>query len=54
MTRWVMQKAQPGFIIMHANGRGWHTAETLPGIINCLQYQNFYGSRLKRKPWLSL
>ncbi len=34
MTAWVLQQVQPGsIIIMHANGRGWHTAEALPWII---------------------
>lgn len=28
-------------IIMHANGRGWHTAEALPSVIEYLQNQGF-------------
>jgi peptidoglycan/xylan/chitin deacetylase (PgdA/CDA1 family) len=28
-------------VIMHANGRGWHTAEALPSIIEYLQAQGF-------------
>jgi peptidoglycan-N-acetylglucosamine deacetylase len=42
MTNWVLQQVKPGsIIIMHANGRGWHTAEALPGIINALTDQGF-------------
>ena len=42
MTDWVMQQVQPGsIIIMHANGRGWHTAEALPRIINSLREQGY-------------
>jgi peptidoglycan/xylan/chitin deacetylase (PgdA/CDA1 family) len=34
LTRRVLAKAQGGsIVIMHVNGRGWHTAEALPGII---------------------
>jgi peptidoglycan/xylan/chitin deacetylase (PgdA/CDA1 family) len=28
-------------IIMHANGRGWHTAEALPSIVEYLQNKGF-------------
>ncbi len=42
MTAWVLQQAQPGsIIIMHANGRGWHTAEALPRIIQSLREEGF-------------
>jgi peptidoglycan/xylan/chitin deacetylase (PgdA/CDA1 family) len=42
MTSWVLQQVQPGsIIIMHANGRGWHTAEALPGIIQSLNEQGY-------------
>lgn len=42
MTSWVLQQVQPGsIIIMHANGRGWHTAEALPGIIQSLRQQGY-------------
>lgn len=42
MTAWVLQQVQPGsIIIMHANGRGWHTAEALPGIIQSLREQGY-------------
>ena len=42
MTDWVLQQVQPGsIIIMHANGRGWHTAEALPGIIQSLREQGY-------------
>jgi len=42
MTAWVLQQVQPGsIIIMHANGRGWHTAEALPRIIQSLRDQGY-------------
>lgn len=42
MTEWVLQQVNPGsIIIMHANGRGWHSAEALPTIIQTLR-QNGY------------
>jgi peptidoglycan-N-acetylglucosamine deacetylase len=42
MTSWVLQQVQPGsIIIMHANGRGWHTAEALPAIIQSIRQQGY-------------
>ena len=42
MIPWVIQQVQPGsIIIMHANGRGWHTAEALPTIIQTLRDQGY-------------
>lgn len=42
MADWVIQQVQPGsIIIMHANGRGWHTAEALPKIISTLEAQGY-------------
>lgn len=42
MTDWVFQQVQPGsIIIMHANGRGWHTAEALPEIISTLRADGY-------------
>jgi len=42
MTAWVTDQARPGsIIIMHANGRGWHTAEALPVIIRSLRSQGY-------------
>lgn len=42
MADWVIQQVQPGsIIIMHANGRGWHTAEALPQIIATLEAQGY-------------
>lgn len=40
---WAVQnRAQNGsIIIMHANGRGWHTAEALPEMIEYLQDQGY-------------
>jgi peptidoglycan-N-acetylglucosamine deacetylase len=36
-----VHKAKPGsVIIMHANGRGWHTAEALPGVLAWLKAHN--------------
>jgi len=38
----VQQRAQNGsIIIMHANGRGWHTAEALPQMIEYLRGQGY-------------
>ncbi len=34
LTRWVLREVRPGSIVVfHVNGRGWHTAEALPGIL---------------------
>jgi len=42
MTDWVLQQVNPGsIIIMHANERGWHTAEALPGIIQTLRQSGY-------------
>jgi peptidoglycan/xylan/chitin deacetylase (PgdA/CDA1 family) len=42
MADWVIQQVQPGsIIIMHANGRGWHTAEALPEIISTLRAEGY-------------
>jgi peptidoglycan-N-acetylglucosamine deacetylase len=42
MTNGVLRNIQPGsIIIMHANGRGWHTAEALPGIIQSIREQGY-------------
>jgi peptidoglycan/xylan/chitin deacetylase (PgdA/CDA1 family) len=42
IQRGVRQSVQNGsIIIMHANGRGWHTAEALPGVIEYLQGQGY-------------
>ncbi len=38
LTRWVLREVKPGSIVVfHVNGRGWHTAEALPGILAGLQ-----------------
>lgn len=38
----VLRKAKPGsVVIMHMNGRGWHTAEALPGVIRGLRKRGF-------------
>ena len=42
MIPWVLQQVQSGsIIIMHANGRGWHTAEALPEIIKTLRERGY-------------
>lgn len=42
IIRVVKQKARGGsIIIMHANGRGWHTAEALPQVIDYLQASGY-------------
>lgn len=42
MTPWVLQQVNPGsIIIMHANGRGWHTSEALPAIIQTLNQDGY-------------
>ena len=37
----VRRGARNGSIIMHANGRGWHTAEALPQVIDLLRQRGF-------------
>jgi peptidoglycan/xylan/chitin deacetylase (PgdA/CDA1 family) len=38
MTKTVLRRARPGsIIIFHINGRGWRTAEALPGILHGLR-----------------
>jgi len=42
ILRIVQDKTQNGsIIIMHANGRGWHTAEALPGMIDYLRGEGY-------------
>jgi peptidoglycan-N-acetylglucosamine deacetylase len=42
MIPWVMGQVEPGsIVIMHANGRGWHTAEALPVIIQSIRDQGY-------------
>lgn len=42
MIGWVTYQAESGsIIIMHVNGRGWHTAEALPAIIESLNAQGY-------------
>ena len=42
MIPWVVNQVQNGsIIIMHMNGRGWHTAEALPTIIEQLRAEGF-------------
>jgi peptidoglycan/xylan/chitin deacetylase (PgdA/CDA1 family) len=38
----VKAKAKGGsIVIMHANGRGWHSAEALPGVIDYLHSKGY-------------
>lgn len=42
MVPWVVSQVKNGsIIIMHVNGRGWHTAEALPEIIKKLRAKGF-------------
>jgi len=42
LVSWVSRKARNGsIIVMHMNGRGWHTAEALPTIIANLRARGF-------------
>ncbi len=42
ILRAVHAEARPGsIIIMHVNGRGWHTAEALPAVIHDLRAQGY-------------
>ena len=42
MHEWVLRPVKPGsIIIVHANGRGYHTAEALPYIINRVKNQDY-------------
>lgn len=42
LTRGVLRGVRPGSILVfHVNGRGWHTAEALPGILASLKEQGF-------------
>ncbi len=38
----VLTRAKPGsVVIMHMNGRGWHTAEALPAVIRGLRKRGY-------------
>ena len=42
IVRKVLAKVKPGsIVIFHANGRGWHTPEALPAIVEALQAQGY-------------
>ena len=42
LVRYVVSRARPGsIIVMHINGRGWHTAEALPEIITRLKGKGY-------------
>ncbi|MEO7718915.1 MAG: polysaccharide deacetylase family protein [Capsulimonas sp.] len=47
ITRAVLRQTKPGsIVIMHVNGRGWHTAEALPAVIDGLKRRGFTFARL--------
>jgi peptidoglycan/xylan/chitin deacetylase (PgdA/CDA1 family) len=42
LIRYVVDSARPGsIVVMHINGRGWHTAQALPAIIDGLRLRGF-------------
>ena len=42
ITRAVLERARPGaIVIMHINGRGWHTAQALPGVLAALRARGY-------------
>jgi peptidoglycan-N-acetylglucosamine deacetylase len=42
LIRYIVSHARNGsIIVMHVNGRGWHTAEALPEIIQSLRHKGF-------------
>ncbi len=42
LTRWVLDRARPGSIlIFHINGRGYHTGEALPHIVDGLRQRGY-------------
>jgi peptidoglycan/xylan/chitin deacetylase (PgdA/CDA1 family) len=42
LVPWVVKHAKAGsIVVMHMNGRGWHTAESLPDIIDGLRKRGF-------------
>jgi len=48
LTRWVLERTRPGSIlIFHINGRGYHTGEALPGIVEELRRRGYRFVRLK-------
>jgi peptidoglycan/xylan/chitin deacetylase (PgdA/CDA1 family) len=47
LIRYVVTSARNGsIIVMHMNGRGWHTAEALPEIIQALRAKGFIFSKV--------
>jgi peptidoglycan/xylan/chitin deacetylase (PgdA/CDA1 family) len=47
LIRYVVTSARNGsIIVMHMNGRGWHTAEALPQIIQALRAKGFIFSKV--------
>jgi len=47
LTGWVLSQTKPGnILIFHINGRGWSTAQALPGIIASLKAKGYRFTRL--------
>jgi len=47
LSDWVLTKTKPGnILIFHINGRGWSTAQALPGILDALQKKGYGFTRL--------
>lgn len=47
LIRYVVTSVRNGsIIVMHVNGRGWHTAEALPEIIQALHAKGFIFSKV--------
>lgn len=47
IVRTVLARTKPGsIVIMHVNGRGWHTAEALPAVIAGLKKKGYSFARL--------
>ena len=47
VREWVLRKSRSGSIlIFHINGRGWHTAEFLPGVLDALRERGYRFIRL--------
>ncbi|HVI52762.1 MAG TPA: polysaccharide deacetylase family protein [Candidatus Sulfotelmatobacter sp.] len=47
LNSWVLSKTRPGnILIFHINGRGWSTAQALPGIVEALEKRGYAFTRL--------
>jgi peptidoglycan-N-acetylglucosamine deacetylase len=51
LIRYIVTSARNGSImVMHVNGRGWHTAEALPEVIQGLRAKGFVFSKVSEMP----